>query len=155
MPHIHDKIDFTVEVFVVHGERVLLRSHDKYKIWLGIGGHIEPDEDPNEAAIREVREEAGLEVVLVGDCPPFADSRYKELVPPRFLNRHRISETHEHVTLTYIGRTDSGETSQGETEVSEELRWFTMDELDDPRYELRPEVRHYAKAALQTVGSQR
>jgi len=55
MPHIHDKIDFTVEVFVVHQKAVLLRRHDKYKIWLSVGGHIELDEDPNQAAIREVK----------------------------------------------------------------------------------------------------
>ena len=54
MPHIHDNIDFTAEVFVVYKGRVLLRKHDKYKMWLSVGGHIEPDEDPNQAAVREV-----------------------------------------------------------------------------------------------------
>jgi len=54
MPHIHDKIDFTVEVFIVHNNKVLLRKHDKYKIWLSVGGHIELNEDPNQAAIRDV-----------------------------------------------------------------------------------------------------
>ena len=55
MPHIHEKIDFAVEVFVVHKNKVLLRKHDKYKTWLGVGGHIELDEDPNQVAIREVK----------------------------------------------------------------------------------------------------
>lgn len=54
MAHIHEKIDFTVEVFVVFQNKVLLRKHDKYKIWLSVGGHIELDEDPNQAALREV-----------------------------------------------------------------------------------------------------
>jgi len=31
MPHLHDKIDFTVETFIVYNDRVLLRMHDKYK----------------------------------------------------------------------------------------------------------------------------
>jgi len=62
MPHIHKLIDFTVEVFIVHKHKVLLRRHDKYKKWLSIGGHIELHEDPVEAAIREVKEEVGLEV---------------------------------------------------------------------------------------------
>jgi len=35
--------------------KVQLRKHDKYNIWLSVGGHIEPDEDPNQAAIREVK----------------------------------------------------------------------------------------------------
>jgi hypothetical protein len=53
MSHLHEKIDFTVEVFVVSGDAVLLRKHDKYKIWLGVGGHIELDEEPTQAAVRD------------------------------------------------------------------------------------------------------
>ena len=67
MSHIHEKIDFTVEVFVVHKNRVLLRLHDKYKFWLSVGGHIELDEDPNQTALREVMEEVGLKVELYKD----------------------------------------------------------------------------------------
>jgi 8-oxo-dGTP pyrophosphatase MutT (NUDIX family) len=38
--------------------------HDKYKIWAHVGGHIELDEDPNEAVLREIKEEVGLDVKL-------------------------------------------------------------------------------------------
>jgi len=62
MPHIHDKIDFTVEVFIVHKNKVLLRMHDKFHIWCSIGGHIELDEDPIEAAYRKVKEGVGPDV---------------------------------------------------------------------------------------------
>lgn len=41
MPHIHDKIDFTADVFIVHKNKVLLCMHDKYHMWLCVGGHIE------------------------------------------------------------------------------------------------------------------
>ena len=51
MPHIHEKIDFDSDVFIVHDNKVLLRKHDKYKMWLAVGGHIELDEDPNQAAV--------------------------------------------------------------------------------------------------------
>lgn len=54
MPHIHEKIDFTVQAFVVHKNKVLLRKHDKHGVWVGVGGHIELDENPNEAILREV-----------------------------------------------------------------------------------------------------
>lgn len=60
MPHIHERIDWTVDVLIVHEDRVLLRKHDKYKVWLMVGGHIELDEGPEEAALREVQEEVGL-----------------------------------------------------------------------------------------------
>ena len=41
MSHIHEKIDFTITVYIVYGNKVLLRHHDKYDFWLGVGGHIE------------------------------------------------------------------------------------------------------------------
>jgi 8-oxo-dGTP pyrophosphatase MutT (NUDIX family) len=66
LPHIHEKIDFCAEAFIVYQNKVLLRVHDKYGFWLSIGGHVELDEDPTQAVIREVKEEVGLEVELVG-----------------------------------------------------------------------------------------
>ena len=127
MPHIHDKIDFTVEVFVVHKNKVLLRKHDKYKKWLSVGGHIELDEDPNQAATREVKEEVGLEVKLLGSFPFFHERDYTELIPPVALNRHRIKENHEHLTLVYFASSKTDALNPSRKEVSKELKWFTKD----------------------------
>ena len=153
MPHIHEKVDFTVEVFILYKNTVLLRKHDKYKVWLSVGGHIELDEDPNQAAIREVREEVGLPISLAGTIfDSGKDKDFKELLPPRFLNRHRINETHEHVTIVYFATTPTDKIEQGNTEVSDALHWFTAADLDDPKYELRDNIRHYAKQALGELG---
>ena len=57
MAHIHEEIDFTASVLIVHKNKVLLRKHEKYNIWLGPGGHIELNEDPNETAVKEAKEE--------------------------------------------------------------------------------------------------
>ena len=89
MAHIHEKIDFTASILVVQDNAVLLHMHKKLHIWLPPGGHIELDEDPNQAAIREAKEETGLDIELVGstrDHPSKSNSG--DLIPPRFLNRH-------------------------------------------------------------------
>lgn len=151
MPHIHEKIDFTVEVFIVYNNAVLLRKHDKYKLWLSVGGHIELDEDPNQAAIREVKEEVGLDIKIAGPRPKFNEDNYEELIPPRFLNRHRINESHEHVTMVYFAKTETDRIVQGNNETSEDLRWFTAEELDDPQYGVKESIRHYAKSALEEL----
>jgi 8-oxo-dGTP pyrophosphatase MutT (NUDIX family) len=150
MPHIHDKIDFTVEVFVAYNRRVLLRKHDKYKKWLSVGGHIELSEDPNEAAVREVKEEVGLEVKLIGSAPFFQgeSDNYRELIPPISLNRHRINETHEHVTLVYFATAQTDILRPSQTEKSDELRWFTRKELEENTYGISESIRHYALKAL-------
>lgn len=155
MPHIHEKIDFTSEVFVVYRDKVLLRKHDKYKLWLSVGGHIELDDDPNEAAAREVKEETGLDVVL------FDDRAYKEesqdfaaLISPQFLYRHRVNKTHDHVTFVYFARANSDAVINEGDEASDEVRWFTSHELDDPKYGVIERIRFYAHAALETLAGQ-
>jgi ADP-ribose pyrophosphatase YjhB (NUDIX family) len=148
---IHAQIDFTVEVFCVYAGRVLLRRHDKFGIWLGVGGHVELDEDPTEAAHREVREEVGLKMELLGETPVPADPRsgdYRQLVPPAFLHRHRVSADHEHVVLTYFAHALSDNVVVGGADVSEEWRWLSRDELDDLHLDLHANVRFYAEQAL-------
>ncbi len=151
MPHIRDKIDFTAEVFVVYQDKVLLRMHDKYNMWLGVGGHIELDEDPNQAAVREVKEEVGLDVVLADDRPFQRDaSDYHELIRPKFLNRHKVNDTHEHITLTYFARADMDKVIMPDNhEKSDEIKWFTHEELEENRQGISDTIRHYALAALE------
>ncbi len=154
MPHVNEKIDFTAEVFIVFKNTVLLRKHDKYKIWLSVGGHIELDEDPNEAAIREVKEEVGLDVILYDNRVFKSDSNeYKELIVPQFMNRHRISNSHEHITLTFFATTNTNELNVDLVkEVSDKLYWFTREELSLLAADIKPSVKYYALTALKTCG---
>ncbi len=149
MPHIHDKIDFTVEVLVVYKGKVLLRKHDKYKIWLSVGGHIELNEDPNEAAVREVKEEVGLDIELV-DIREYisSDNEHRELIPPVGLNRHRISDTHEHVTLIYFARASSDDVIP--EKASDEWKWCIAEDIDTLK-PIAKDIIFYAKRALKEV----
>jgi 8-oxo-dGTP pyrophosphatase MutT (NUDIX family) len=104
MAHIHEKIDFTVAIFVVHDEKILLIHHRKLDKWLPLGGHIELDEDPEQAALREAKEESGLDVELLGERPPTTSPGTRALIAPRFLDIHRISDTHEHIGMIYWAR---------------------------------------------------
>jgi len=155
MPHIRDKIDFTAEVFVVYQDKVLLRMHDKYKMWLGVGGHIELDEDPNQAAVREVKEEVGLDVILTDDRLFSREtSDYHELIPPQFLNRHRVSATHEHITLTYFARANTDAVAVPDNhEKSDEIRWFTRRELEQNTYGVPETIRFYGLRALEELAT--
>ena len=149
MPHIHEKIDFTVEVFIVHKDKVLLRMHDKYKKWMSVGGHIELHEDPVEAAHREVKEEVGLDIELVGNPRIFESVDHgRELIPPVALNRHATNQPgHEHITFVYFARAQSDKTAVTYADdASEECRWCAKEEVE--QMNLWPNVRHYALAAL-------
>ncbi|KKS05005.1 MAG: NUDIX hydrolase [Candidatus Nomurabacteria bacterium GW2011_GWC2_41_8] len=155
MPHIHEKIDYCVEVFIVYKNKVLLRMHDKYKIWLSVGGHIELHEDPVETALREVKEEVGLEVKIIGDAHGPLNGKpenrgYTYLIPPRYLGRHPVNENHEHIAFVYFATstTDVLSDSVSEHERSH-TRWVNMEELG--KMELIPNVRFYATEALKEL----
>ncbi len=152
MPHIHEKIDFCVEVFVVNKNKVLLRMHDKFNAWLSVGGHIELDEDPMQAAIREVKEEVGLEIELVGHKPVIKDeSNYKHLISPFYVDRHQVNNTHEHVIFVYFARAKTDIVSQSTMEHERaETRWVTKEELKSMN--LFPNVLFYAEEALKELG---
>lgn len=153
MSHIHEKIDFTVDVFVVYKDNVLIRKHDKYDKWLAVGGHIELDEDPNEAAIREVKEEVGLDVELVGESPVLneKDNSYKELLPPRYMNIHNINPTHQHVSLIYFARSTSDKVVDEGREKSKGYKWFNVEALNENKEEISESILFYAKRALECL----
>lgn len=153
MPHIHEKIDFTAEVYIVYKNKVLLRQHDKYKFWLSVGGHIELDEDPNQAAVREVKEEVGLEVELYDHrvVKPEQDD-YTGLIPPYFMNRHRINDTHEHLAMIYFARAHTDQLNQlSPGEKSDACRWFTKEEISNLD-NTKETVKIYATKALELLG---
>lgn len=153
MPHIHEKIDYAADVFIVHNKKVLIRKHDKYDLWLAVGGHIELDEDPNQAAIREVKEEVGLDVQLWGSAPNFSGESdgYKELIPPRFMNIHPINETHQHISLIYFATSDSDEVVPEEEDRSDEWKWFSLSDLEKNDEGVKESILFYAKTALAEV----
>ncbi len=150
MPHIHEKVDFVADIFIVYKDRVLLRKHDKYKIWLSVGGHIELDEDPNEAAIREAKEESGLDIELVGKIENIKTDYdgFKHLIPPRFLNIHRINDTHRHISFVYFARAKSDEVKPTGDDVSDEYVWLTKEELEENKLGIKEPTRTYALVAL-------
>jgi ADP-ribose pyrophosphatase YjhB (NUDIX family) len=149
--HIHEKIDFTATVYIVHEGRVLLRMHDKYNIWLPPGGHIELHEDPIEAAYREAKEESGLDIELVHEPLRQFVEQVKPLSPPRFMNRMLLSPGHEHVDLIYFAKAVTTKIHPDAAEKQVELKWFTVEELSDSKYALHEHVQYYASEALRVI----
>jgi 8-oxo-dGTP pyrophosphatase MutT (NUDIX family) len=152
MAHIHEKIDFTVAIFVVQDDKVLLIHHRKLNKWLPLGGHIELDEDPEQAALRETKEESGLDVELLGERPPTTEPGTRALIGPRFLDIHRISDTHEHIGMIYWARPKSGAATLA-GEEHHDIRWCSASELDALQPPMSNAVKWYCRKAIAEVSA--
>jgi 8-oxo-dGTP pyrophosphatase MutT (NUDIX family) len=150
MAHIHEKIDFTVAIFVVQRDRILLIHHRKLDRWLPLGGHIELDEDPEIAAVREAKEESGLDVELLGERPPTTEPGTRALIAPRFLDIHRITDTHEHIGMIYWARPRNGDLTLAPAE-HHDIRWCSAAELDTLQPPMSNAVKWYCRKALEEV----
>jgi 8-oxo-dGTP pyrophosphatase MutT (NUDIX family) len=151
MPHIHERIDFTVAIFVVADWKILMIHHRALQKWLPLGGHIELDEDPEAAAIREAREESGLDVELIGDRPPTTGLGTRALIAPRFLDIHRINPTHEHIGMIYWARPKSGSITLAQEE-HHDIRWCSKADLATLQPEISSAVRWYCEKAIEEIG---
>jgi 8-oxo-dGTP pyrophosphatase MutT (NUDIX family) len=124
------KRHFTATAFVVRGSRTLLHWHKRLQQWMPPGGHIEPDEDPVQAVLREVREETGLvaEVIATGEPLPFA---YPDQLPaPHTILVEDIpgpGEPHKHIDLIYFCRPVDGADHASVDDPT--LRWVDESEL--------------------------
>ena len=151
MPHIHEKIDFTVSLFIVQDGKVLVVHHKKMDRWLPIGGHIELDEDPEQAAYREAKEECGLEIELIGERQPTTGPGTRALVRPRFLDIHRVSPTHEHIGIIYLARPKSGNVTLAPAE-HHDIRWCSQADLETLNPPMSDAVKYYCVAAIREIG---
>lgn len=135
--------DFTVAVLVVRAGRVLLHDHARLGRLLPPGGHIEPNELPDEAAIREVREETGVEIELLSTPlnPVVRAGQPRQLARPLGIQVADISPDHQHIDLVYLAR--------GLTDGNGVGRWFARNDLAG--LGLTEEVRAWCEFALTTV----
>jgi 8-oxo-dGTP pyrophosphatase MutT (NUDIX family) len=168
MSHLHEKIDFTVAIFVVHDEKILLIHHRQLDKWLPLGGHIELDEDPEQAALREAKEESGLEVELLGERPPTTGPGTRPLIAPRFLDIHRINDMHEHIGMMYWARPRVGPRGRAASDDQQvvpttpalataehnDIRWCSAEELDKLQPPMLGAVKWYCRAAIREISSQ-
>ena len=148
---------FTATVYVVHDGATVLHEHDRLGLWLPPGGHIDRDELPHEAALREAREETGLAVTLVQESTGPSSPTARPLPKPAHLllediTVHDGAVSHQHVDFVYFGEaTDRTVRPRGEDEAdADEWRWFTREDLlADGRFD--PDVVAHGVEAIQTV----
>ena len=129
---------FTATGFVVNGDATLLHWHHRVQAWLPPGGHVEPDEDPVQAVLREVKEETGLDVELIPTQPFPEISNLDQVTPPRTIliedvYDHRVGK-HQHIDMIYFCRLVGDRPTEPDG-----WRWFTTQDLQENCPEITPD----------------
>jgi len=109
--------------------------HKKLNVWLPPGGHIEEDELPDDAVIREILEETGIRVKIKSlkqDIDISNKDSCRELERPFIILLEDIEGNgkHNHIDMIYICSALNDEFTPQKLEVSD-IGWFTLDEINE------------------------
>ncbi len=128
---------FTATGFVINGDATLLHWHHRVQAWLPPGGHVEPDEDPVQAVLREVKEETGFDVELVPTQQIPYIPNLDQVPPPRTILVEDVYDqkvgAHQHIDMIYFCHVPGPRPSAPDGWV-----WFTADDLTNRRAAANP-----------------
>ena len=126
------KRHFCASAFIIdpYTKKILLIKHKKNGRWTQPGGHMEGNETPEEAALREVYEETGLRVRLLGERFPRED----DFIRPLGIQKNRKTmidgEMHMHIDIIYAAVPNDDSNVLLNNQESDDIRWFSREELE-------------------------
>jgi len=153
---------FTATAFVIDirkekPQRTLFLWHKRLQRWMPPGGHMEPNELPEETAKRECEEETGLDVDIIGDAQANVfvntENEGRMLKKPFTMllenipaSEERGETAHQHMDFVFLARPINIDQVLNMNEhEAEEMKWFTKQDIENlPAREIYDNVRMYA-----------
>lgn len=115
--------------------KVLLHKHKKLNIWIGVGGHVEKGENPEQTVIRETKEETNLEIILVSQF-----CIQEEKIP-----KYKDQAAHCHIDFIYFAFAKNPENIK----MKEKYGWFSLKDLE--KKDFPQEAKHAAQNAIKMM----
>jgi len=118
----------TASAWVVSKDRkkVLLAYHNIYDSWAWLGGHADGEKDLLQVAIREVKEESGIECVN-----PVMDNIYslEVLTVDGHIKKGEYVSSHLHLNVTYLLEADPDAYIHYKPDENKAVGWFELNEV--------------------------
>ena len=142
----------TASAWVVSPDRrqVLMVYHNLYNSWSWLGGHADGDRDLLATAVREVREESGLEAVR-----PVSPRIYSlEILPVSGHERRGVYvPSHLHLNVTSLLEADPSSPVRCKPDENSAVGWFGLEEAAAASSEPWLRERIYQKLNAKLAGS--
>lgn len=140
----------TASAWVVNHDRtkVLMAYHNIYDSWSWLGGHADGETNLEQVALREVREESGVENVR-----PVSDDIFsvEVLTVDGHEKRGAYVGSHLHLNLTWLVEADESEPLRNAEGENSDVAWFTPEEVFRRSTEPWFVKRIYRKLAMKTA----
>ena len=117
----------TVSAWIMDRDRkkVLMAYHNLYQSWAWLGGHADGDADLKAVALKEIREESGLESVRFVTEDIFS---LEILTVDGHEKRGSYVPSHLHLNVSYLLETDEEEVLRIKPDENSGVRWFSLEE---------------------------
>jgi len=149
---------FVATVYAVNDGAVALHEHDKLEMWLPAGGHIDRDELPHEAALRETREELGFDVDLVAPQERITSATVESIPQPQhfLLEDINVDESgevgHQHIDFIFYGAAPTRDIEPGPGEQpADDWTWFTATGLEERSDDIPADVVEIGRRAIDAI----
>lgn len=119
---------FTASAWAVNKARtkVLMIYHNIYNSWAWTGGHADGQENLLDVAVRELKEETGVNnVKIVSNKILALDVLHVE----RHIKKQKFIPSHMHLNLTYLLEVDESETLKIKEDENKGVKWIPIDEV--------------------------
>ena len=103
-------------------DHILLTHHKTLNIWLPFGGHSDGERNSLNVALRETREESGIDNINTGNGEIFDVD-----IHPIPENKKKHEPAHKHIAVEFVFTTP--ETDYHISDESDKLGWFTIDDF--------------------------
>ena len=141
------KRKFTTAVFVVHQNKTLMIFHKKLQRWLPPGGKIHDDELPEECAVREVKEETGVDVILHGSENAIdLNDEVKLMVMPDHMQLEKMPDGSYNMDFVYFSKPQDDEFEVVINDECEKYMWMSLEDL---KFNCDEEIAWNGELALQ------
>lgn len=118
----------TASGFIVNAgaSRVLMAHHNIYKVWAWTGGHADGEGDLLSVALREAREETGVEHIR----PLSPRSASLEILPVwGHVKRGKYVPSHQHLNVSYLLLADESDPLTHREGENSQVGWLPADAL--------------------------